>query len=183
MFISGVFSLTLKRAPEWNKRRRLRQTRTIWRAFTCRRGAGSGDGGLKWQRFPTCLTEKHRGPDRVCFHKHDCVSNSLTERAWCHGTTFLRRPEGTMSVKTKYPHFRLKEPRVVQADRLIYRKASPNCQHGFFWGACLPLVIGHHCVTLLRHPVKFWTSDVHVTLLLFVCACACVFACRSKHVG
>lgn len=39
-----------------------------------------------------------------------------------------------MSVKTKYPHFRLKEPRVVQADRLIYRKASPNCQHGIFFG-------------------------------------------------
>lgn len=39
-----------------------------------------------------------------------------------------------MSVKTKYPHFRLTEPRVVQADRLIYRKTSPNCQHGIFLG-------------------------------------------------
>lgn len=170
MFISGVFSYIKTGRPSeisggnWNEREPYdvhlhaaagQSWKTVdWSGSVFRRA---------WQRNTGAPTE-------FAF-TGTTVFGTYWLRAWCHGTTFPRRPEGTMSVKTKYPHFRLKEPRVVRADRLIYRKTSPNCQRGIFWGAWLSLMIGRHCVTLLRHPIKFWTSDVHVTLL---CSCACV---------
>lgn len=66
----------------------------IWCAFICCSRGGKRDGRLNWQCFLTCLTEKHRSSDIVCFHRHDCELCCLTWlRVWFRGMTFLHQPE------------------------------------------------------------------------------------------
>lgn len=80
-----------------------------------------------------------------------------------------------MSVKTKYPHFRLKEPRVVQADRLIYRKTSPNCQHGIF----LELAVTHDwplLCYLTETSRKILDVRCPCHFIVSMCVCVCLRA-------